>query len=207
MKTGRYAALVLAAGFSSRMEIFKPLLSLGRETITDHVVSTFLSNKVEVYLVVGWRHEELLAGIRKENITVVVNPDYRQGMFTSVQAGLRQLPPIYEGFFVMPVDIPLVRLATVAGLLKAAAENPNRIIYPVFGGRRGHPTLVPLSLAPAIMNWKEDGGLKAVLDSRQDIALEVTVPDSDILFDVDTPEDYRMLLEHFERYDVPTGEV
>ncbi|MFC1901319.1 NTP transferase domain-containing protein [Chloroflexota bacterium] len=204
MKT-KYAAIVLAAGLSSRLEGFKPLLSMGGETITDHVVSTFLANGVEVYLVVGWRRQELMAGIKNKNITIVENPDYRQGMFTSVQAGLRHLPPNYAAFFAMPVDIPLVRPSTVAGLLSVAAEHPDSIIYPVFGGRRGHPTLVPLCLAPAIMDWKGDGGLKAVLDSRREMALEVAVTDSNILFDVDTSEDYRVLLERFQRDDMPTA--
>jgi CTP:molybdopterin cytidylyltransferase MocA len=198
METGKYAALVLAAGLSRRMESFKPLLTIGGETITDRVVSIFLGSGVAVFLIVGWRQDELLAGIKSREMTVVANPDYRRGMFTSIQAGLRRLPPGCAAFFVMPVDIPLVRRDTIARLLNAAAENPDKIIYPVFDGRRGHPTLVPASLVPTIMNWRKGGGLKAVLDSRREMALEVAVPDGNILFDIDTPEDYQTLLERFQ---------
>lgn len=53
-----YAAIILAGGFSSRMKRFKPLLLLGEATITDHVVSTFLSVGVDVFLVVGHHQEE-----------------------------------------------------------------------------------------------------------------------------------------------------
>jgi HD superfamily phosphodiesterase len=56
------------------------------------------------------------------------------------------------------------------------------------------------------MSWKKDGGLKAILDARGEIALEVRVPDSNILFDIDTPEDYKVFLERLQRYDVPTDE-
>ena len=106
----------------------------------------------------------------------------------------------------MPVDIPLVRPSTIRRLLDAAGEHTDKIIFPVFGKRRGHPPLIPSSLVPAILGWKKGGGLKAILDSQEKMAWEVPVADSNILFDVDTPEDYRMLLERFHRYEVPTIE-
>ena len=55
MKDGRYAAIVLAGGFSSRMQKFKPLLPLGKGTIADHLIATFLRTGTDVYLVVGYR--------------------------------------------------------------------------------------------------------------------------------------------------------
>jgi putative nucleotidyltransferase with HDIG domain len=125
-------------------------------------------------------------------------------MFSSVQAGVRRLQPSHRAFFVLPVDIPLVRPATIQRLLETAAGNPDNIIYPIFAGRRGHPPLVPAGLAPAILEWQESGGLKAVLEASEKPALEVPVADSGILFDIDTPEDYRRLLERFGRHDLPT---
>jgi molybdenum cofactor cytidylyltransferase len=206
MKHRQYAAIILAAGFSRRMEQFKPLLPLGEETITDHVIATFLQNDVEVYLVIGWRGDELRAGIKKREINIIENHKYRQGMFTSIQTGIRHLQPVPESFFIMPVDIPLVRPSTISRLLYEARENPGKIIYPVFGKRRGHPPLVPSSLAAAILGWQKGGGLRAVLETQANAALEVEVPDSNILFDIDTHEDYDAMLERFQRYDVPTGE-
>jgi molybdenum cofactor cytidylyltransferase len=99
METGCCAAIVLAAGFSSRMEEFKPLLSVGGETITDRVISTFLSNGVEVLLVTGWRQDELAAGIKNRDITIVENPDYERGMLSSVQAGVKRLNSSHRSFF------------------------------------------------------------------------------------------------------------
>ena len=193
-----YAAIVLAGGLSTRMMDFKPLLPLGDETITDHVIAIFLKNKVDVFLVAGYCHEDLAAGIKNRNITIVFNPDYEKGMFSSIQAGVRRLPPGYQAFFILPVDIPLVRPETIRQLLNTAAENPNRIIYPVFEGKRGHPPRIPVALSPDILGWKKGGGLKAVLKSHEKMALEVPVTDSNILFDIDTPEDYKELLERFK---------
>jgi molybdenum cofactor cytidylyltransferase len=202
----RYAAVVLAAGLSTRMKQFKPLLPLGEATLTDHVIATFLSAGVDVFLVVGYRRDKITAGIKKRDIDIVYNPNYEQGMFSSIQAGVRRLQPVHRAFFILPVDIPLVRTATIGRLMEAARENPDKIVYPVFGGKRGHPPLIPSNLVPAILAWRKNGGLKAVLEIREKSALEVPVADGNILFDIDTPQDYQRLLERYRRYEVPTDE-
>jgi molybdenum cofactor cytidylyltransferase len=194
-----FAVLILAAGFSSRMGQFKPLLAIDDETITDHLISTFVTNGVEVYLVVGYRGEELKSGIKNRDVTFVENPDYKHGMFTSVQAGVRALKPEYEAFFVMPVDIPLVRASSVQSLLTAYSEHPGKIIYPIFRTKRGHPPLIPMSLAPVIAEWKHDGSLRAVLSSYERLAFEVSVPDENILFDINTADDYKLLQERYRQ--------
>jgi CTP:molybdopterin cytidylyltransferase MocA len=201
-----YAAVILAGGLSSRMQQFKPLLPLGRATVTDHVIDTFLSVNVEVLLVAGYRHGDIEDAIKKQPVNIVYNPDYEQGMFTSIQAGIRQLQPDYQSFFILPVDIPLVRAATLSRLMAAAEQNPQRIIYPVFRGQRGHPPLIPSGLVPAILGWGKGGGLKAVLESEKKLALEVAVADGNILLDMDTPEEYQAILERFRRDDIPTDE-
>ena len=193
-----YAAIILAAGFSRRMERFKPLLSIGGETFVDRLISTFLHNNVEVYVVVGYRAEELRAAIKNRNVVVVENPDYNLGMFTSVQAGVRSLVSGYEALFVMPVDIPLVRPSTIKLLMTASAQHQGKIIYPVFRKRRGHPPLIPMSLASTITEWGNDCSLRDVLHSFEKLALEVSVPDSSILLDVDLSGDFNSLVERFQ---------
>ena len=93
MNNGRYAAIILAGGYSSRMKQFKPLLPLGEGTITDRVIATFLSCGIDVILVVGNRQDELQKGIKKWDITIKENTDYTKGMFSSIQAGTRLLNP------------------------------------------------------------------------------------------------------------------
>jgi molybdenum cofactor cytidylyltransferase len=203
VKSGRYAAIVLAAGLSRRMQQFKPLLPLNGETITDRVISTFVNSGVEVFLVVGYRHEELRAGIKKWDVTILENVDYSRGMFSSIQTGVSHLQPWHSAFFIMPVDIPLVRASTVRLLTQAAAEHPDNIIYPVFRGTRGHPPLLPASLAPLILGWSKGDSLKEVLASKNKLALDIPLADGNILRDVDTPEDYAIVLERCRHYGVP----
>jgi len=206
MKTHPYAAVVLAGGLSSRMEQFKPLLPLGEATVADHAIAAFCDAGTDVFLVTGYRREDIAAGIKNRDINIVHNPDYEKGMFTSVQAGVRVLNSGYRSFFINPVDIPLVKPATVKKLLAVAAERPENIIYPAFAGKRGHPTLIPAALIPGILVWDKDGGLKAFLESHEDLALEVPVADSNILLDVDTAEDYEILKERSRRPEIPTDE-
>jgi molybdenum cofactor cytidylyltransferase len=206
MTTRTYAAIVLAAGFSSRMGEYKPLLTIGGETLVNRVISLFLNNNVDVILVTGWRREELISGIDLRGITIIENRDYKKGMFTSVLAGIGHLQPEHKAFFVMPVDIPLVRPATIRQMIKEAVRQPENVLYPVFGRVRGHPTLIPRSLIPEIKGWQKDGGLKAVLHNHEDMAREVTVADSYILLDVDTPEEYEALVKRFQTYEIPTEE-
>jgi molybdenum cofactor cytidylyltransferase len=206
VSAGSYAAIILAGGLSSRMQQFKPLLPLGGETITDHIISTFLNCGVDVFLVIGHQQDELRTGIKKREITIVENPDFKQGMFSSIQAGLRALQTAHQAFFIMPVDIPLVREATIRRLMVAAAGQPEKIIYAVYKGKRGHPTLIPSCFSSSILAWEGSSGLKSFLNSQKEIVLEVPVADSNILFDIDTPNDYRQLLERFRRNEVPTDE-
>jgi molybdenum cofactor cytidylyltransferase len=203
VRSSAFAAIILAGGFSSRMGCFKPLLMIDGETIVDRVISTYRQNGIEVYLVTGYQQEELLISIKDRDIHIVKNPDYNLGMFNSIQAGLRSLPSDIVSCFVAPVDIPLVRPFTIRHMMETAKENPGKIIYPELKGVRGHPTLIPMHLTPAILDWKKDGGLKALLDSWDNLALEAAVPDRFILLDIDTPEDYTMLLDSFARYRLP----
>jgi molybdenum cofactor cytidylyltransferase len=188
---------------SSRMGDFKALLPLGGQSIADRVVSIFQNNGVDVIMVVGWRAADLKSGMKSRNIVFVDNPYFEKGMFTSVQAGVSHLQDRYTAFFIMPVDIPLVRQETITRLLIEHEKYTDTILYPVFAGKRGHPPLLPPQLALEINTAPSDGNLGAILSTHDSTAQEVHVPDGHILFNLNTPEDYRVLQQRFETYDVP----
>jgi molybdenum cofactor cytidylyltransferase len=207
MKTADYAAVILAAGFSHRMGRFKPLLPLGKETITDHLIAAFIQNGVDVYLVVGYRQAELRAVLKMRNVRIVENPDYPLGMFTGVLAGLRSIEAGYRGAFINPVDIPLVSPATIGKLIGVAEKHPGKVLQPVYHGERGHPPLVPAALFPAVLAGGKDDNLKSVLNGYRDITIEVGVPDRNILFDLDEPADYQELLRRFRHRKAPPRQI
>jgi molybdenum cofactor cytidylyltransferase len=200
------AAILLAGGLSSRMISFKPLLRLGEETITDRAISLFAQNNVDVYLVVGWQKNKLISGIKNRDVHIIENPDFEEGMFTSVRAGLRHVGNNYIAFFILPVDIPLVRAFSVRRLIEASDRHPEKILYPVFNRMRGHPPLIPTGLIPHILHWQNEGGLISALAPYENMVEEIIVPDRNITFDIDTPEDYKNALDRFQHYQIPTDE-
>ncbi len=192
------AVLILAAGLSSRMGQLKALLPVKRETIIERLVSVFRQNGVQVFVVTGYRSHEIVQALKNREVTFVENPKYELGMFTSVQAGVRALQPTIEAFFVMPVDIPLVKSETIKSLINEHKKNPGKIISPVCDGTRGHPPLIPGNLAPVMVHWSKEGNLRDVLNFYSDLALEVEVDDKGILIDVDTLDDYESLLKSID---------
>jgi molybdenum cofactor cytidylyltransferase len=188
------AVIVLAAGLSRRMGHFKPLLPLEAYRTIERVVRTFKGAGVEEILVVaGHRADEIRQAVAHLNVRCIVNPDYIQGMFTSVLAGIRALSPHCRAFFIHPVDIPLVRSHTVRRLAAAFENATASILYPTFDGLRGHPTLIRTHLGPRILKWHGTGGLRTFLRQHDTDSLEVKVVDEAILLDLDTPEDYNLM--------------
>jgi len=197
-------ALVVAAGLSSRMQKFKPLLDLGAKTVLEHAVAKFLESGIETTVVVGWQKEKIISALEKSTAGIVENPDFQKGMFSSIQAGLRAIDPQkFKRVFILPVDIPLVRPSTLRRLEEAASKNPDKIIYPCCGGRRGHPPLLPSNLIKEILDYRAEGGLKAVLGRFEHLSLEVTVPDRYIHLDLDTPQDYERMVRDYAASQIP----
>ena len=86
--------------------------------------------------------------------------------------------------------MPLIKPRVYEALI-ASFEDSAEVIYPVFDGRRGHPPLISCSVVPAIMEYRGDGGLRAILNSR--VTKEVKISESGILTDLDTPQDYEAI--------------
>jgi molybdenum cofactor cytidylyltransferase len=204
----RITGVILAAGFSSRMEgEFKPLLPLGTETIIERVVRLFQGNGIDdIRVVIGHRRAELIPLLQRLGIRWVHNADYRKGMLSSVKVGLRHLRPDREAFFLLPVDIPLVRPRTLSALIRAFAGGKGKISYPTFRGRRGHPPLIAKGYVESLLAWNGEGGVRAFLERYDPEASEVPVADEYVLFDVDTPADYRELKARYRKYELPTIE-
>ncbi len=208
----RFAAVVLAAGRSSRMGELKPLLPLGGTSVLARAVAVFREVGVDdVRVVVGWRADEVAAAARELGVPTALNPDWRRGMFSSVATGVAALDAGVERFFLLPVDCALVRPETVGRLARAArahdeamrmplasdevlpAERPGcaPVIYPLFAGRRGHPPLIARIALPADLGAEPAGGLRGLLAAYDTTALEVACGDPGTLVDLDRPDDYR----------------
>lgn len=195
MKKNRIAAIVIAAGYSSRMDGFKPLLKFGNETAVERVVNTYRKAGVDqIILVLGYRAEEIRRYFEKMPVECVLNENFDQGMYTSIVRGVGMLDTMINAFFIHPVDIPLVKEQTIKRMMAFFEKNEKGIIYPGFSGERGHPPLIHKRYERSILTNKHDGGLKRLLERHSDDALDLPLADESILMDMDTPEDYKLLL-------------
>jgi CTP:molybdopterin cytidylyltransferase MocA len=198
-------ALILSAGFSSRMGEFKPLLPLGGTTVIERAVSLFRGAGVDdIRVVVGHRSEELEPLLIRLGVRAIQNPRYREGMFSSIVAGTESVVGGEAPFFVLPVDIPLVRPATVRRLLEEYEEGRDDVLFPCFQGERGHPPLIAARHAGAIVDWCGREGMREALKQWEDGSRNIEVCDEHILNDMDTPEAYARLVEKVSRYEIPT---
>lgn len=201
------AAIIVAAGYSFRMKRFKPLLSLGGSTVLEQAVHSFLKSGIrDIRVVVGHRANELYPVLDKLGVQTIVNPNFSEGMFSSVTAGVKSLSPDIKGFFLLPVDNPIVSRGTLAKLQNTFFTTELGIIYPSHQGMRGHPPLISSRYVNKVMTWNEPGGMRALLDQNEHDAIDVKVDDPGILLDMDTPEDYQQMLKYCGHTQVPTEE-
>lgn len=189
-------AVILAAGYSSRMGGFKPLMQLGGMSLLCHCAERFKAAGItDITVVTGHRREAVEAESTRLNVKTVHNPDYDHGMLSSVCSAVHHLHHL-DGFFLLPVDIPLVYPATLTRLIRSFDGHSVRI--PIFCGEEGHPPLIPTSIIPAILEHGSrgsQGGLRAVLAVHP--GLTVPVWDRGVLMDGDTPEDFAALQHRF----------
>jgi broad specificity phosphatase PhoE/CTP:molybdopterin cytidylyltransferase MocA len=201
---GQIIALIPAAGFSSRMEDFKPLLPLGRSTIIEEAVDRFRRAGVDdVRVVIGHRAEEMASVLDRLGVRKIVNSDYAGGMLSSVLAGTRSFEPEIEAFFLLPADTPLVKPSTITALANAYRSRGAGIVYPRFEGFRGHPPLISKHIVED-MPGEVEGGLRAFLGRYEAQAVDLDVIDQFILVGCNTVEDYRKLQAYGFRQAIPT---
>ena len=187
---GMISAIVLAAGKSERMGTPKALLPIGGRTFLENILDVISRSSIQHTVVVAGHHrEEIERSVRLPR--VVFNPDYELGMITSFQAGIRALPAEASGALLFLVDHPLVDSETIELLIANLA--PNRIVVPVFEGRRGHPVLFASGVLQEVLALPASQGANIVVRKDASRVLEVTVNAPGVLVDVDTPEDFEKL--------------
>jgi molybdenum cofactor cytidylyltransferase len=184
------SAIVLAAGKSERMGSPKALLTYRGRTFLENILAAISKSSIEnPVVVVGHHRNEIAAQLNLPNL--IFNPNYEQGMITSFQAGIRALLPGTSGALLFLVDHPVVEVSTIELLIARYA--PNRIVVPVFEGRRGHPVLFSSEVLQEILDLPSSQGANIVVRKDPGRIVEVRVDTPGVLVDVDTPEDLKKL--------------
>lgn len=187
------AAIVTAAGLSSRMGDFKPLLSFGGSTVIETTLTNLFSGGVDsVVLVLGKRAEDIRAALEGKfpgKLIFTENTRYAEtDMLTSLKLGAAALPEC-EAFFVLPGDMPLISPKTLRLLISQMRSRRPELAFPLLDGRRKHPPLLSARLKTPLLDYTGENGLRGFFAGVERI-LEVPVADIGCGFDLDTPEQY-----------------
>lgn len=186
-------AVVVAAGMSSRMGDFKPMLNIGSISIAQRVVSTLQQAGVSrIVVVTGYQADVLERHLAKAGVVFLRNEDYEKTqMFDSAKIGLNYLKDKCDKILFTPVDIPLFTAQTVLRLLRSEA----RLAIPEFEGQPGHPLLIGAELIESILDDSGEGGLQGAIGRLKVSMVSVPVNDPGTIHDADTPEEYEKLLQ------------
>ncbi len=192
------AAVLLAAGESTRMQEMKALLpwTSGQSLLAHQAHALVGAGYYPVVVVLGHLADRLREEIKgASGVVVVENPRYREGRTTSIVAGLRALPPGVYGVLIVSVDQP--RSDALLASLRGAwlAERP-LLAVPSLDGRAGHPPLFDAALLPELLAITEEGeGLREVVSRHREERLFVPTRDPLTLTNLNTRDDYDAALK------------
>ena len=190
----RVGAVILAAGVSSRMGEAKQLLRLGRQTLLEHTLENVRGAGLdEIVLVLGFAAEAINAKFATEDLKVVINQTYREGMASSLRVGLAALSAEINGALIVLADQPFVRSETFDRIIGQYRQSAARIVIPVYQGSRGNPVLLDRSVFPEAMALKGDVGCRAIFDNHLEAIIKIPVEDPGILLDIDSEEDFQKM--------------
>jgi molybdenum cofactor cytidylyltransferase len=194
------AGLILAGGASRRMGTAKALLTLRGETFLDRLIRVIGERCDPVVVVLGHEPEKIRSGLRAPGrAEFTVNRDYELGQLTSLQCGLRAVPPESQAVLFTPVDYPAIQPETIRALAAAFQVGGALFFVPRYEGRHGHPVIFNASVLPEFLALSLDSDARAVIHRHREQTRYLDVEDPGILKDVDRPEEYAELLKTSEQ--------
>ena len=192
--------VILAAGVSSRMGRFKPMLPIGNTSFIKRLISQMRDAGVkEIVVVTGYREDELTEHLAGTGVLFVHNElFFATQMLDSVKLGIRKVRELFpdaDRILLSPADVVMSPRWIFKAVLVPSAD----FVRPVYRGKSGHPVLINRSLFQYIEEYEGDGGLRAAVESSGMKIVEISVDDPDILLDADTKEDYRKAVSEYDR--------
>jgi molybdenum cofactor cytidylyltransferase len=192
----RVAVLILAAGRSTRMGGPNKLLADadGQALVVHAVKAALASQAVEVVVVLGHMADQVKPAIEtvvtaRSRIRFVINPDFADGLSTSVRTGIAALGANIDAAIVQLGDMPGVGAPLLDRLIAAFSPIEGRsICVPTVAGKRGNPVLWARRFFPEMANLSGDSGAKHLIGEHADLVCEVEMAGEAAITDIDTPE-------------------
>ena len=192
------SAIVLAAGMSTRMGQNKLLLTFRDKPLIVHAVDTLLAAEIdEIVVVLGHQTDRVRDQVKGKPIRIVQNPNYQEGLSTSVRAGVEAVSRETAGIMIYLADQPLLEPADVQRIVAAfgeAKKENKSIVVPFFKGQRGNPVILDESLRVAILGIAGDVGCKGVIKRYPESVYRLEMENDHVVRDVDDINAYERLV-------------
>ncbi|MES2518419.1 MAG: nucleotidyltransferase family protein [Bacteroidota bacterium] len=185
----RLSVIILAAGSSSRLGQPKQLIEFRGETLIHRTIKIGLTISDDVLVVLGANSDLIQHSIQPliGKISTVVNPDWEEGMGTSIRTGTQKLAEKSDAMMVLLCDQPLITQELLQKIVQTFANSNASIVACNYGNQLGVPMLFDKSIFPELLKLQGDKGARVFLNNFQDKITTVYFPEG--LFDIDTPED------------------
>lgn len=185
-------AIVLAAGRSSRMGANKLIAALEGQPIIRHIVGTLAAaGLARPMVVLGNKEDEVRRALAGLSVDFMVAQDFEKGIGHSIRSGISATPKNWHAVLICLGDMPKVGVATIMSML-AVAQN-DRIIVPVWQGKRGNPILWGRNFFEQLQSLEGDVGGRQILARNADRITEIAADGPGILHDIDTPNDLKSM--------------
>ena len=197
------SAVILAAGESKRMgKQNKLLLPVAGEALLVKLIKSVCDSDVgQVIVVIGHEAEKIRRKLNNFPLSFVYNPNFSEGMTTSIKSGVKEVSPDCDGYMICLADMPFINTSEINKLIHAYAQNRIKekrlIVIPVYQGHRGNPVLFSTEFREDILEHKMEYGCKGVIMKNFESVKEIEMDDDSMLLDVDTLEDYQRATEAF----------
>ena len=197
------SAVILAAGESKRMgKQNKLLLPVAGEALLVKLIKSVCDSDVgQVIVVIGHEAEKIRRKLNNFPLSFVYNPNFSEGMTTSIKSGVKEVSPDCDGYMICLADMPFINTSEINKLIHAYAQNRIKekrlIVIPVYQGHRGNPVLFSTEFREDILEHKMEYGCKGVIMNNFESVKEIEMDDDSMLLDVDTLEDYQRATEAF----------
>ncbi len=189
------AAIILAAGNSTRYGAPKQLLDWKGKPFVQHIAEIALQSGLwPVIVVTGKHHAEIASCLKDLPVQVVQNENHAQGQSTSIKTGLGGLPSKVGSCIFLLADQPQIPSEVIRGLVESHSRELQPILAPlVLEERRANPVLFDKITFPDLFKLEGDVGGRAIFSNYK--VEYLPWHDDILLFDVDKPEDYKRLIE------------
>ena len=171
----------------------QPLLPLGNKTVIRHCFDNLVAAGIKnVVLVICRGGSEILDSMKDLPVQIVFNENPESEMAESVRIGLRTLTDSSAGVLVHLSDHPLVSAGTLKSIVQYYLETPDKIIIPLYKGKKGHPSLFPKPVTDEVFVGLN---LRDIINKDSSRIRFLDVDDEGVILDMDTKEDYERILK------------